>query len=290
MSTLSQTFDQVKQDAEDFATWMTSIADTIVIRDGSTINTRHWYATQLNDPAAHYLKIEVDAIADNLSQSITNVENAALHKVGSGLPNEAYTKTESDSTFATKSHVDALTGKTIATGSATFTNLTNNIALTGVGIGVEVGDVITVTGSTSNDKEFTIEVITDDNNVIVNQAHANGTTSKSLVDETATVTVSLLCKWYLAPVGLGQGWVDVTANRSYSVGYTNNTKRAIEVKVITNFSTGVALTLTIDSIAFMSSRVTSSQTQTYEQCAKIPSSIVYSASSGVSLLNWVELR
>lgn len=71
------------------------------------------------------------------------------------------------------------------TGSATFTNSTNNVSLTGIGdiAGLEVGDVYKVTGSASNDKEFTVEVITDSNNVIFNQSHAGGTTTKSLVDE-----------------------------------------------------------------------------------------------------------
>lgn len=128
-----------------------------------------------------------------------------------------------------------LSGNTIAIGSSVFTNVDNNIALTGIGVGVEVGDVIQITGSTNNNGEFTVEVITDDNNVIVNQAHAGGTTSKSLVDETATVSVILLCKWYLAPVGLGQGWVDVTASRLQNVSYPNSTNRTIKASISSGF-------------------------------------------------------
>lgn len=102
------------------------------------------------------------------------------------------------------------------TGTATFTKLTNNIELPKIGeMGLEIGDVITVSGSTNNNKEFTVEFLTDANNIIVNYEHRNGTTSKSLIQETtANVTVKLLAKWYNAPLGLGQAWVNVTALKS----------------------------------------------------------------------------
>ena len=87
-----------------------------------------------------------------------------------------------------------------------------------------------MTGSTSNDTEFTVEVITDANNIIVNQAHAGGTTSKSLVDETATVTIKLLCKWYLSPDGLGMAPVQVT--RASNTQYLNPFPRKMVVKVV----------------------------------------------------------
>jgi hypothetical protein len=116
------------------------------------------------------------------------------------------------------------------TGSATFTNSSNSIALPGFGAitGIEVGDVYTIAGTASNNGEFTVEVITDANNVIVNQAHANGTTKKSLSDENVTATVTLLSKWYNASFGLGQGWANVLANRTSGLTETNNTNRTIE--------------------------------------------------------------
>ena len=123
------------------------------------------------------------------------------------------------------------------TGIFTATNATNNINLTGVGslTNLEVGDVIQILGTTTaqNDGYFTVEVITDANNIIVNQAHAGGTTSKSLIDETSTtsVTISIFCKWYNAPIGLGQGWVSVTSSRSAGVTYTNTTSRSISVNI-----------------------------------------------------------
>ena len=122
--------------------------------------------------------------------------------------------------------------ETAITGTATFTNASNNIALPGIGsIGLEIGDVVQVTGTASNNKLFTVEVLTDSGNVIVNQAHAGGTTTKSLVDETVSATVTLIAKWFNAPAGLGQGWSDVKSSRAIGVTYTNNTGRTIELAV-----------------------------------------------------------
>jgi hypothetical protein len=136
-------------------------------------------------------------------------------------------------TTYTKTEVDGLLDdKAAITGTATFSNSTNNIALTGIGaIGLEVGDVVQVTGTASNNKLFTVEVITDDDNVVVNQAHAGGTTSKSLVDETVSATVTLVTKWFSAAPGLGLGWVDVSSSRTQGVTETNNLKRNISVSV-----------------------------------------------------------
>jgi hypothetical protein len=90
---------------------------------------------------------------------------------------------------------------------------------------------VRLTGTASNNKLFTVEVITDSGNVIVNQAHAGGTTSKSLVNETVSATVTLLSKWFNAPIGLGQGWVNVTSDRALSVGYTNPLKRGLNIVI-----------------------------------------------------------
>lgn len=139
-----------------------------------------------------------------------------------------------------KTYFDTLYVKlipTIATGTATFTNATNNINLTGVGIGVEVGDVIILSGSTNNNGEFTVEVITDANNIIVNQAHAGRSRTvspvglKALINETATVTVKLLSKGYNADSALGRDWVEVTSSRAININYPNITNRAIEISV-----------------------------------------------------------
>lgn len=134
---------------------------------------------------------------------------------------------------AHSSTLDEIVTLPSVTGTATFTNSTNNIALTGIGnLGgtIGVGDVIQITGSTGNNKLYTVEVRTDADNVIVNQAHAGETATalegnKGLAGETSTVTITLYCKAKYAPLGLGQGWVDVS--RVATTVYYNLTGRTI---------------------------------------------------------------
>ena len=115
-----------------------------------------------------------------------------------------------------------------ATGSTVFTQSTNNIGLTGVGsIGLAIGDVITVTGTSSNNKDFTVEVITNADNIIVNQAHAGGTTGKSLVNETVSATITLIARAKDAPIDLGRDWC--SPSRAAITTYTNSTGRGFEV-------------------------------------------------------------
>lgn len=173
---------------------------------------------------------------------------------------------------------------TIATGTATFTATTNNINLTGIGVGVEIGDVIQISGSddAKNNSEFTIEVITDANNIIVNQAHANKGTSKNVATRSGDtdVTVKLLAKWYSAPIGLGQYWVNVT--KASGVVYTNNTGKAIMVYVAgngTGSGTVVVGTTTIQTITTGIFTVPS---------FIVPNGSVYAVS--IAFSQWSELR
>lgn len=121
----------------------------------------------------------------------------------------------------------------IATGTAAFNSTTNNINLTGIGVGVELGDVIQISGAddAKNNSEFTVEVITDNNNIIVNQAHANKGTSKNVANKISDtgVTVKLLAKWYNAPPSLGRDYVNMAVNRANGTNYSNNTKREMIV-------------------------------------------------------------
>ena len=203
-----------------------------------------------------------------------------------------YTKTEVDDLVATRTESP---DETAITGTATFTNLTNNIALTGIGsIGLEIGDVVQVTGTASNNKLFTVEVITDSGNVIVNQAHAGGTTTKSLVDETVSATVTLIAKWFNAPASLGQGWVEVTPSRSLGSNFTNATKRAIQVAV--NFtqtgSGSITRSFRINGAAVQ--KATEFQTGILRTLGAVlvPNADTYGIDSGtgVSLDSWLELR
>jgi hypothetical protein len=128
------------------------------------------------------------------------------------------------------------------TGLVSFDNSTNAISLTGIGLleGLAVGDVVEVTGSPqgNNDKAFTVYSITD-NSIVVNDAHAGlawTAKNKSLVSAgpDTTITVTLACKAKNAPLGYGQAWVGVGADRgngSFGIISTNSIGRAISVAV-----------------------------------------------------------
>ena len=150
-----------------------------------------------------------------------------------------------------KDYVDNL--KVISTGTATFDATTNNINLTGIGVGVEIGDVIQISGAedAKNNSKFTVEVITDNDNIIVNQAHANQGTSKNVATRASDtgVTVKLLAKWYNAPIGLGQGWVNLASSRTKNTTYVNNTNRTIKVMMGFSYISGPSSgALLVDSI------------------------------------------
>lgn len=178
----------------------------------------------------------------------------------------------------------------LAKGSATFTNSTNNIALTGIGKDVEVGDVIQISGAANarNNSEFTVEVITNDNNIIVNQAHAGGTTTKSLVSETANVTVKLLCKWYLSKIGLGQGWVNVNASRAANTPYLSQPNRETKVNIRLDPGGAGARTLLVDNIPVSSFSVDGTSSVTFYLETIVPSGSEYEINGAFS--DWLELR
>lgn len=117
-------------------------------------------------------------------------------------------------------------------------NTNNTISMTNIVpiLGLEVGDVIQVLGSTggANDKLYTVEIITNDNLISVNYEHAGnrGNGPLRLVNQTnVQVTIKRLAKWYQAPVGLGQRWVNVTNVRPAGTLFTNYTNRMISVEI-----------------------------------------------------------
>ena len=190
-----------------------------------------------------------------------------------------------------------LSGGQSVTGSTVFTQSTNNIALTGIGsIGLEIGDVVQVTGTESNNKLFTVEVITNSGNVIVNQAHAGGTTTKSLINETVSATVTLLSKWFSAPSGLGQGWVSVNSSRASGINYTNSTGRRINIIVTASSEVGqeVRLESTVQGILVDRSSADSDNAAFVSFASaslEIPISSVYKVDiTDGSLNSWSELR
>jgi len=137
------------------------------------------------------------------------------------------------------------------TGTANFNNTTDqNITLTGIGdLGglTEKGDVIKVTGSTGNNKLFTVSSRGDADNIIVNEFHT--TTASALegnkrlfTENTGTQTITLYCKAKYASAGLGCGWVrwlndTAIVNgeiRDHDVIYTNTTGKEMEVSIYKN--------------------------------------------------------
>ena len=126
------------------------------------------------------------------------------------------------------------------TGSATFDGTTQNINLTDIGnITLAIGDVIEVTGTTSNNKLFTVESIVDNDNIVVNYEHRGTSTpapSKRLINETASnCTIRLYNRAKNAPLGQGQDWVITEANRVNNAINQNLTNRTI---VVSNIADG----------------------------------------------------
>jgi hypothetical protein len=244
----------------------------------------HISATAPESDATNWRLIDASDVAyDNFTSGLT-AENSqdAIDEIVSTY----YTKTASDARFVA---VDVS-----ATGTATFTNSTNNIFLSGVGsiTGLEVGDVIKVLGSVSNNTEFTVEVITDTNNVIVNQAHAGGSTGKSLVSEasTAGVNIKLLSKWYEAPAGLGQSWVSLSASRAFNTTYTNALSRTISISLQRSNQNSTSFEAFTDGVSVGFVNLLASGDSGASAVFPVTSGSVYSCTSNGTLRNWAELR
>ena len=179
------------------------------------------------------------------------------------------------------------------TGTATFTNATNNINLADLGgIGIEPGDVIQVADSTLNDQLYTVEVITDADNVIVNQAHAGGTTTKSLIDESATagVTISLLTKWYNAQDGLGQAPVDVFGDRLAATLYYGPPNRSMQVTMTTSTGTNRVLKTEVDGLPSGFADGNNTTNDGWSVNFTVPAGLPYERVAQSGCNAWVETR
>ena len=231
-------------------------------------------------------EVNVNADWDAVSGD-AQILNKPTTLAGYGIA-DAYTETEVDNALALKVDKEPVT---IATGTATFTATTNNINLTGIGVGVEIGDVIQISGAddTKNNSEFTVEVITDANNIIVNQAHANRGTSKNVVTRSGdtNVTVKLLAKYYNAPLGLGQDWVELTDIRLINTTYNNLCRRSIKIAI--NFNTGTSGEIKVNGV--FAGIGASTVTQATGGLTTIaPNGATYKYTGGASIMRWSELR
>ena len=183
-----------------------------------------------------YVDENVNLNINSFPEKITpeNTDNLALQETGGLLKKLSFANL--------KLWILSLFNPSI-TGTVSFNSTTNNIQLTNIvaSLGLEIGDVIQISGAddAKNNSEFTVEVITDNNNIIVNQAHANKGTSKNVANRVGDtgVSIKLLCKWYNAHLGLGQGLVDVTSNRTTGANYPTQPNRAIKVMIRTTSTT-----------------------------------------------------
>ena len=119
------------------------------------------------------------------------------------------------------------------TGSATLNGTTDNtVVMTDIvtETALEAGDVIRIDAGEYN-KLHTVESITDNSSIIVNYEHAGnrGDGSLKLPDFTGHATVTRIAKWFNAPIGLGQAWVDVLAVRAANTAYQNTTGRNVQI-------------------------------------------------------------
>lgn len=210
--------------------------------------------------------------------------------------------------FATTSQAQALTADDVAltpaklaavikegvtvSGPAVFTSTTNNIQKTGIvtALSLEVGDVIQVSGTASNNKIFTVESITDDNNIVVNYEHRNGAGSLSLTNETVSCAIKLLCKWFRAPVGLGQAWVDVVSSRAPNTNYTSPTNRSIACSLLFNNNISSNAALVISGVVVGGSPGQGTVAQSAGYYAEVTKNSSYSLQPVSSLARWAELR
>lgn len=173
------------------------------------------------------LKTELPSLATETKAGITKIKNAI-------------TAQQEDVAVTEKAIVEYINKDVTITGNATFSGTKNNIVMTGIGsITLAVGDVIEVSGTTNNNKLFTVESIVGNDEIIVNYEHRGTSTPippKRLKNETSTCTIKLYNRAKNAPLGQGQGWCVPSSGRGKNTKYTNSTGREIAVAI--NFAAG----------------------------------------------------
>ncbi|MFY4767458.1 hypothetical protein ACOTV5_02370 [Aliarcobacter butzleri] len=184
-----------------------------------------------SSPAALDTLNELAAALGDDPNFATTITNALATKAAlAGLSTQTFsvaTGTEDNHAVNKLQMENAIANVKQVTGTATFTNSTNTLTLTGIGnIGIEIGDVIEITGSVSNNGLYTAEILTDVNNIVFNYEHRGQTKAnapKAFTNETSTanVTVTIYCKAKYASSGLGKDWCIPTSGRTNNVSATN---------------------------------------------------------------------
>lgn len=125
-------------------------------------------------------------------------------------------------------------GQPTLAGNAFLTGVDNKLVLQSVSSKLKLskGDVVQVIAG-AYDKLHTVESIPSDNELVLNYEHCGGRGNGplKLPDYTGQVTIKRIAKWFDAPAGLGQAWVNVMSLRAFNTDYLNTTGRAFQVGV-----------------------------------------------------------
>ncbi|CUU82998.1 Phage Tail Collar Domain [Campylobacter hyointestinalis] len=270
--------------------FLSAMAQVGAGRDGLNINIDVSKAVPTANENRPYnmsvvILIKAKDVKEPTSGQIDESIYATEVKAGITKLKNSITGNSEDTAVTEKAVNDRLLPKTLANTQITFDKVTNKITISGLTLskfGLEIGDIVQISGSQNNNTEFSIDEIINDNEIIVNKAHANGTASKALVNETTNCTIKLLCKWFNAPLGLGQGWIDVVSKRQANVVYKNDTGRSI---VVSTYGHTVPLLMSSDGVTWVSSPTASTSFCIDEI---IPNGYFYKTTRVGS--QWIELR
>lgn len=187
------------------------------------------------------------------------------------------------------------------TGSISLNGTTENAVVMAdivTELALEIGDVIRIDAGAYN-KLHTVESITNNGSIIVNYEHAGnrGDGSLKLPDFTGQATVTRIAKWFNAPVGMGQAWVNMSTQREWGAIYTNTTGRTIIASAFARSGTVAQLEFSgeVDSIVISRSLIPGLSNAQTALCLymDVPAGAQYKIiliGAGITMQNWSELR
>lgn len=244
---------------------------------------------------------DVIALTEDQGPIICTDQDGILYAWDSGTNKYVAQTADNETALAKSSPTNLLTPSGLGfslqphiEGSAAFTRIDNQIVLTGIvpTLALEVGDVIEITGSASNNRLHTVESIADDDTIIVNYEHRNGAGSLSVVDETTNVTIKRIAKWFNAPLGLGQAWVDVIAIRAGNTNYTSPTNRTTSISVCGHppLASQMYIALNGEKVAMHQLPTGTADRSIIQLQANMPGEVIYSVQNSEHIGVWAELR
>ena len=250
------------------------------------------------------LKVDSTRVKQTTGVSTTDImsQKAVTDALGTILPTPVVQSSGSSTTdvMSQKAVTDALNNK-VDKGAAVTKSITlngttdNSVVMTDIvtELDLEIGDVIRIDTGAYN-KLHTVEIIVANNHhIIVNYEHSGsrGNGSLKLPDFTGQATVTRIAKWFNAPLGLGQTWVNTTPFRTYGTLYTGLLNRPIAVAVnhvSTSGNPSAALIVDGVTVALENDLNSTSDSQLY---ADVPAASEYKADiPNGSISTWSELR